>query len=203
MGQQVPRVSSSASCTVGSSNKRDHKSVPLAKRKERNAREKDRSFRIAQQIDELRMVLSSGGVVVPKGTKSHVLTEAAKYIQMLQQKQSQSEIERQNLIQQLLRIGSGALGPDAALAIRQAAQQHGIFHLAQFDPLPPSTCADPRNLSVRGRFFHYRRIIFVNITLLQAHKSPSYNRKKTFLLAVHWFTSVSPPRLAEGNVYRG
>jgi len=203
VGQQVPRVSSSASCTVGSSNKRDHKSVPLAKRKERNAREKDRSFRIAQQIDELRMVLSSGGVVVPKGTKSHVLTEAAKYIQMLQQKQSQSEIERQNLIQQLLRIGSGALGPDAALAIRQAAQQHGIFHLAQFDPLPPSTCADPRNLSVRGRFFHYRRIIFVNITLLQAHKSPSYNRKKTFLLAVHWFTSVSPPRLAEGNVYRG
>lgn len=152
-GQQVPRVPSSASSTVGSSNKRDHKSVPLAKRKERNAREKDRSFRIAQQIDELRMVLSSGGVVVPKGTKSHVLTEAAKYIQMLQQKQSQSEMERQHLIQQLLKIGGGALGPDAALAIRQAAQQHGIFHLGQFDQLPTTSCPDPRNLSVRDRLF--------------------------------------------------
>lgn len=149
-GQQVPPAPSSASSTVGSSN---HKSVPLAKRKERNAREKDRSFRIAQQIDELRMVLSSGGVVVPKGTKSHVLTEAAKYIQMLQQKQSQSEMERQHLIQQLLKIGSGALGPDAALAIRQAAQQHGIFHLGQFDQLPPSSCSDPRNSSVRDRLF--------------------------------------------------
>lgn len=145
---QVPRIPSSASCTVGSNNKRDHKSIPLSKRKERNAREKDRSSRISQQIDELRMVLSSGGVVVPKGTKSHVLTEAAKYIQMLQEKQSGAEIERHQLIQQLRSIGNGALGPDAAQAIRQAALQNGVFLLGQFDQLPASSCVEPKHISV-------------------------------------------------------
>ena len=62
------------------------------KREERNAREKERSFRIAKQINELRDLLSSGGVVVPKGTKSSVLTEAANYIRMLQQHQYRSEM---------------------------------------------------------------------------------------------------------------
>lgn len=62
------------------------------KREERNAREKERSFRISKQIDELRNLLSSGGVIVPKGTKSSVLTEAANYIRMLQQHQYRSEM---------------------------------------------------------------------------------------------------------------
>lgn len=62
------------------------------KREERNAREKERSFRISRQINELRNLLSSGGVIVPKGTKSSVLTEAANYIRMLQQHQYRSEM---------------------------------------------------------------------------------------------------------------
>jgi hypothetical protein len=62
------------------------------KREERNAREKERSFRISKQINELRTLLSSGGVIVPKGTKSSVLTEAANYIRMLQQHQYRSEM---------------------------------------------------------------------------------------------------------------
>jgi Helix-loop-helix DNA-binding domain len=62
------------------------------KREERNQREKERSFRISKQITELRELLASGGVVVPKGTKSSVLTEAASYIRMLQQHQYRSEM---------------------------------------------------------------------------------------------------------------
>lgn len=62
------------------------------KREERNQREKERSFRISKQITELRDLLSNGGVVVPKGTKSSVLTEAANYIRMLQQHQYRSEM---------------------------------------------------------------------------------------------------------------
>lgn len=63
-----------------------------SKREERNAREKERSFRISRQINELRSLLSSGGVIVPKGTKSSVLSEAANYIRMLQQHQYRSEM---------------------------------------------------------------------------------------------------------------
>lgn len=62
------------------------------KREERNAREKERSFRISKQINELRDLLSSGGVIVPKGTKSSVLTEAANYIRTLQQHHYRSEM---------------------------------------------------------------------------------------------------------------
>ena len=68
------------------------KKLDDTKREERNAREKERSFRISKQINELRTLLSSGGVIVPKGTKSSVLTEAANYIRMLQQHQYRSEM---------------------------------------------------------------------------------------------------------------
>ena len=68
------------------------KKIDNFKREERNAREKERSFRISRQINELRTLLSSGGVIVPKGTKSSVLTEAANYIRMLQQHQYRSEM---------------------------------------------------------------------------------------------------------------
>ena len=72
--------------------KKKKKKLDEGKREERNAREKERSFRIAKQINELRGLLSSGGVIVPKGTKSSVLTEAANYIRMLQQHQYRSEM---------------------------------------------------------------------------------------------------------------
>jgi hypothetical protein len=65
--------------------------VEPTKRKERNAREKERSCRIARQIDDLRALLSRGGVTVSKTTKSSVLAEAANYINILQQQQAQWE----------------------------------------------------------------------------------------------------------------
>jgi Helix-loop-helix DNA-binding domain len=71
---------------------RRKKKLDTNKREERNHREKERSFRISKQITELRDLLSNGGVVVPKGTKSSVLTEAANYIRMLQQHQYRSEM---------------------------------------------------------------------------------------------------------------
>jgi PAS domain-containing protein len=116
----------------------DKKNVD-AKREERNAREKDRSFRIAQQIEDLRGLLSVGGVIVPKGTKSSILTEAANYIRMLQQTQGQAEMERHQLIQQMQVVGSGALGPLAAKAIRHAAAQNGVWSLGNFGGPPPPT----------------------------------------------------------------
>jgi hypothetical protein len=71
---------------------RKRRKLDEMKREERNAREKERSFRISRQINELRGLLSTGGVIVPKGTKSSVLTEAANYIRMLQQHQYRSEM---------------------------------------------------------------------------------------------------------------
>ena len=87
-------TASSASAVESGSQKggRKKKKVDDTKREERNAREKERSFRISRQINELRNLLSSGGVIVPKGTKSSVLTEAANYIRMLQQHQYRSEM---------------------------------------------------------------------------------------------------------------
>ena len=90
-------ASSEAAAAVGSDGKggsdsRKRRKLDDMKREERNAREKERSFRISRQINELRNLLSSGGVIVPKGTKSSVLTEAANYIRMLQQHQYRSEM---------------------------------------------------------------------------------------------------------------
>jgi hypothetical protein len=109
------------------------------KREERNAREKERSFRISRQINELRNLLSSGGVIVPKGTKSSVLTEAANYIRMLQQHQYRSEIDRHQLVQQMQMIGAGALGPQAAAAIRHVSAQNGVWSLGNFGGVPPKS----------------------------------------------------------------
>lgn len=67
-------------------------STDPSKREQRNAREKERSCRIARQIDDLRTLLSRGGVIVAKGTKSSVLSEAANYINLLQQQQVQWEM---------------------------------------------------------------------------------------------------------------
>jgi PAS domain-containing protein len=115
------------------------KKVNDKRREERNAREKERSLRISQQINELRGLLSNGGVVVPKGTKSSVLTEAANYIRMLQQHQYRSEIDRQQLVQQMQLIGSGAHGVQAAATIRHVAAQNGVWSLGNFGGVPPKS----------------------------------------------------------------
>lgn len=83
-------LSNGSTNTTGSPKRKRKKGE--SKRKERNAREKERSFRIAKKINELRELLSTGGVIVPKGTKSSVLTEAASYIRTLQQHQYRAEV---------------------------------------------------------------------------------------------------------------
>ena len=85
-------AASNAGKTAGAATASKKKKLDDTKREERNAREKERSFRISKQINELRTLMSSGGVIVPKGTKSSVLTEAANYIRMLQQHQYRSEM---------------------------------------------------------------------------------------------------------------
>jgi len=129
----------SAGKKLGSGGKgsNSNKNLNEEKRGERNAREKERSFRISCQIDELRNLLSMGGVIVPKGTKSSVLTEAANYIRMLQQHQYRSEMERSQLVQQIQMIGAGALGPQAANAVRHVAAKNGVWSLGNFGGLPP------------------------------------------------------------------
>ena len=89
----------------GSSGKHHSATLDPKKREERNAREKERSCRIAKQIDELRSLLSRGGVIVAKGTKSSVLAEAANYINLLQQQQVQWEMDRQSMLNQMQEVG--------------------------------------------------------------------------------------------------
>ena len=125
--------------SAGDRPKKRAKKLDDNKREERNAREKERSFRISRQINELRNLLSSGGVIVPKGTKSSVLTEAANYIRMLQQHQYRCEIDRHQLVQQMQMIGSGALGPQAAAAIRHVSAQNGVWSLGNFGGVPPKS----------------------------------------------------------------
>ena len=90
-GRGVKTTKQQRSGAGGSSQKKKPK-LDDYKREERNAREKERSFRISKQITELRDLLATGGVIVPKGTKSSVLSEAATYIRMLQQHQYRSEM---------------------------------------------------------------------------------------------------------------
>lgn len=108
-GATLPNPPSSTAQHQGraaNSNNPNAKSAPKAsdidRRKERNAREKERSCRIAKQIDDLRTLLSRGGVIVSKGTKSSVLSEAANYINLLQQQQVQWEMYVLQICFQLL-----------------------------------------------------------------------------------------------------
>uniref|UniRef100_A0A7S1Y931 BHLH domain-containing protein n=1 Tax=Grammatophora oceanica TaxID=210454 RepID=A0A7S1Y931_9STRA len=89
-----------------SSGSRQPEPKRLKSRKERNQREKERSNRIAEQIDEIRRLLEHGGLSMSRGTKSAVLREAANYIRQLKQQmqltnqylyQSQACLQQQKL----------------------------------------------------------------------------------------------------------
>lgn len=123
-GQNQTKQSSTTPAS-STSQKKSKKKQP--KREERNAREKERSFRISKKINELRALLSNGGVIVPKGTKSSVLTEAVNYIKMLESHLHRSEMERQQLAQQVTMVSDGCFGMGAAYTVRQIATQNGVF----------------------------------------------------------------------------
>ncbi|EED91265.1 predicted protein [Thalassiosira pseudonana CCMP1335] len=138
------------SCDSPSSKRK--KPLTNERREERNMREKERSLKITQQIHELRGLLSIGGVIVPKGTKSTILTEAANYIRLLQQHQYRSEIDKAQLVQEVQRIGNGAIGQKAAVAIRHVANQNGVSTMANFGEQPPLTTsgATPQSVGSGG-----------------------------------------------------
>ena len=106
----------------GASGKHHSATLDPKKREERNAREKERSCRIAKQIDELRSLLSRGGVIVAKGTKSSVLAEAANYINLLQQQQVQWEMDRQAMLQQMQEVGANPSSVHSQSQLPQSMQ---------------------------------------------------------------------------------
>ncbi len=77
-----------------------------------------------------------------QGTKSTILTEAANYICLLQQQLYRLEMDKSQLVQEVQRIGNGAIGEKAAYAIRHVAAQNGLplAHMSEgtlsSDPLP-------------------------------------------------------------------
>jgi len=83
------------------------------RRLERNQREKERSNRIASQVDTLRTLLQRGGLYIPKNTKSTVLTEASNYIRTLQDRQQLMSMEMENLKDQLLKAVAARQGLQA------------------------------------------------------------------------------------------
>lgn len=136
--KRKPDSPPSAAMSMDDDNKKK-KPLTNERREERNLREKERSLKITNQIQELRDLLSLGGVVVPKGTKSTILTEAANYIRLLQQHQYRSEMDKAQLVAEVQRIGNGAIGEKAAFAIRHAAAQNGVSSMAN---LPESPAAE-------------------------------------------------------------
>jgi hypothetical protein len=73
------------------------------RRKYRNAREKERSCFISQQIQELQRLLTLGGFTSDsKESKSTILDKTASYIKHLQKDQYHSQIERQQIMSQLI-----------------------------------------------------------------------------------------------------
>ena len=81
--------------------------------------------------------------LISQGTKSTILTEAANYIRLLQQHQVQSEMDKAQLVQEVQRIGNGAIGEKAAYAIRHAAAQNGVSSMANL-PEGPVSEAQPQ-----------------------------------------------------------
>lgn len=79
-----------------------------------------------------------------QGTKSTILAECANYIRLLQQHQVRSEIDKAQLVQEVQRIGSGAIGEKAACAIRHAANQNGVSSITNL-PDDPLSSADPQH----------------------------------------------------------
>ena len=92
------------------------------RRLERNQREKERSNRIASQVDTLRTLLQRGGLYIPKNTKSTVLTEASNYIRTLQDRQQLMSMEMESLKEQLLQAVTARQGLQAGSAPFQQPQ---------------------------------------------------------------------------------
>lgn len=115
-------------------------------RAEKNAREKQRSLSIATQISEIGKLVTAAAaadnnntiVSLHRGTKSEVLSEAVKYIRLLQERLQHLDMERTKLLQVVQEIGAGS-NSSAATAVRTAVAQQGIWSLSGFEGAPPKT----------------------------------------------------------------
>ena len=98
------------------------------RRLERNQREQRRSFKISQQIENLRQLLEGAGCSV-KANKSSILNETANYIRMLQQRHVQLDLEHRRHF---------AAMQQSAAAMQQQQHMHGTPPQPRA-PLPPQS----------------------------------------------------------------
>lgn len=91
------------------------------RRIERNQREKERSNKIASQVDTLRCLLQRGGLFIPKKTKSSVLSEASNYIKTLQDRHQMMNMEMENLKCQLV-TAIAARGQQQQMVVKPEGQ---------------------------------------------------------------------------------
>jgi Helix-loop-helix DNA-binding domain len=82
-----------ATCSSKSARKKHShkKNLTEEQRIQRNVREQERSNQLSQQFEVLRNLLLEGGLVVPRGTKSVVLSVCMDYIQALRQQEIQMQ----------------------------------------------------------------------------------------------------------------
>ena len=112
----------------------DHNATSEERRLERNQREKERSNRIASQVDALRCLLQRGGLFIPKNTKSTVLSEASNYIRTLQDRQQLMSLEMEGLKRQLMAAMAAREGQMEGQQQVQAGQQVTGRFLTQETP---------------------------------------------------------------------
>lgn len=96
------------------------------RRLERNQREKERSNKIATQVDTLRCLLQRGGLFIPKKTKSSVLSEASNYIKSMQDRQQVMNAELENLQRQYVTAVTALSQQQTQAAVKQAHAQNGV-----------------------------------------------------------------------------
>ena len=96
------------------------------RRLERNQREKERSNKIATQVDTLRCLLQRGGLFIPKKTKSSVLSEASNYIKTMQDRQQVMNAELENLQRQYVTAVAALSQQQTQAAAKQAHAQDAI-----------------------------------------------------------------------------
>jgi len=92
-------------------------------RRERNAKEKERSSKISLQIQTLRDLLSSSNAISPKSTKRSVLTEAATFIKKMNKEYQDLLVERQKLLTKVQMYSQESVAAQNAESSRESAER--------------------------------------------------------------------------------
>ena len=92
VGSKTPSTDSpppEVDTTANPAKKRRKKDLTEEERRLRNFREQARSNQLSYQIEEVRSILTAGGVIVPRATKGAVLSAAIAHMQKLQEQLDQ------------------------------------------------------------------------------------------------------------------